>query len=61
MISDRERFTITIIALHEEPRHYWVEFKEPGMRAKQYACSPNNSVGNLIARLCNAAEIDGEQ
>ena len=58
IMTDRQRFKVTIVALYEEPKHYIVELKEPGIKPKQYACGPNNSIGNLIARLCR--EMEGE-
>ena len=52
------RYTIEIVALREESRHYVIEVSRPGLKPRQYACGPNNSIGNTIARICNQLELD---
>ena len=54
----KERFTITIKAVSGEPRNYAVQVEGARIFTRQYTVGPHNSIGNLVARLCNQLEID---
>ena len=58
MIVQNKRFKIEIYAISHDARGYSVEVTGPRLDNEQYTVGPNNSIGNLIARICNRLEID---
>ena len=49
-------FSIEIVACKPEPKNYLVEVRRKGYNDLHYTCGPNNSIGNLIARICRELE-----
>lgn len=58
MFVKENRFEIKIIASNAGDRNYFVEVTGKRLDTEQYAVGPNNSIGSLIARICNRLEID---
>ena len=58
MIVSNTRFEIVIRAVSHEARGYVVKVTGPRLDEEQYSVGPNNSVSNLVARICNRLEID---
>lgn len=58
MLVKNTRFKIEIYAMPNAEREYVVEVTGRGLDDEQYAIGPNNSVSNLVARICNRLEVD---
>ena len=58
MYVKNDKFEIIIRASSTEPRNYFVHVETTGGPTEQYACGPNNSIGNLVAKICNRLEIE---
>jgi hypothetical protein len=58
MIVSNTRFQIEIRAVSHKAHGYVVEVTGPRLDEEQYAVGENNSLSNLIARICNRLEID---
>jgi hypothetical protein len=49
-------YKLTIVATKAEPKNYVVEVERSGLKTQHYTVGPNNSVANLVGRLCAMLE-----